>query len=178
MIEMALSGDTIDHVTLQHLVEAGAVRGADVVGKPGGWGIIIKYGRTQRTLAARRGAIRTFSRLEALVNYLKSIGISQFMVNAADFDPANKRTRPDSAERMKKTFDAADHDKWFREQVQEALLEADKPDAVWIPHEGTCTASVRPSRPKSLGKPPDAFLLETTSEGGAGGGFGLTVPPE
>src|ERR1035438_2010821 len=108
---MAISRDTIDHTTLQHLVEAGAVRGADVVGKPGGWGIIIKYGMTQRTLAARRGAVRTFSRLEALVNYLKSIGISQFMVNAAEFDPADKTTRPDSAERMKKTFDAAEHDK-------------------------------------------------------------------
>ena len=39
---MATTTDTIDHVTLQHLVEAGAVRGAEVIGQPGGWGIIVK----------------------------------------------------------------------------------------------------------------------------------------
>jgi len=132
---MAIARDTIDHVTLQHLVEAGAVRGADVVGQPGGWGVIIKYGMVERALAARRGAVRVFGRFETLVNYLKGMGISQFNVNASDYDPADKKTRPDSSERMKRTFDAAEHDKWFREQVEEALLEADKPDAIWIPHE-------------------------------------------
>lgn len=129
---MATSSNTIDHVTLQHLVEAGAVRGADVVGQPGGWGIVIKYGMTERALAARRGAIRIFSRFETLVNYLKSVGISQFNVNASNYDPADKRSRPDSSERMKRTFDAAEHDKWFREQVQEGIRQADKPNTVWI----------------------------------------------
>lgn len=129
---MAITRDTIDHVTLQHLVEAGAVQGADVVGQPGGWGVIIKYGMMERTLAVRRGAARVFSRFETLVNYLKGMGISQFTVNAANYDPAEKRTRPDSAERMKRTFDAAEHDAWFRKQVNEALKEADNPDTAWI----------------------------------------------
>lgn len=31
--------------------------------------------------------------------------------------------------------EAAAHDRWFREQVQMALDEADKPDAEFIPHE-------------------------------------------
>jgi hypothetical protein len=133
---MALTGDTIDHTTLQHLVEAGAVRGADVIGQPGGWGIVIKYGMTERTLAARRGAIRKFNRLEALVNYLKGIGISQFVVNASGYDPASKRVRrPDTAERMKRTFADADHDKWFREQVLEGIKEADDPNTVWVSNE-------------------------------------------
>ncbi len=91
---MAISSDTIDHVTLQHLVEAGAVRGADVVGQPGGWGIVIKYGMTERALAARRGALRIFIRFETLVNYLKSIGILQFNVNASNYDSSDKRSRP------------------------------------------------------------------------------------
>lgn len=132
---MAISSDTVDHVTLQHLVEAGAVKGADVVGQPGGWGIVIKYGMTERALAARRGAIRIFSRFETLVNYLKSIGISQFNVNASNYDPADKRTRPDSSERMKRTFNAADHDKWFREQVEEGIRQANDPNTVWVSHE-------------------------------------------
>jgi len=132
---MAISSDTIDHVTLQHLVEAGAVRGADVVGQPGGWGIVIKYGMSERALAARRGAIRIFSRFETLVNYLKSIGISQFNVNASNYDPADKRSRPDSSERMKRTFDAAEHDKWFREQVEEGIRQANDPNTVWVSQE-------------------------------------------
>lgn len=129
---MATTMDTIDHVTLQHLVEAGAVRGAEVVGQPGGWGIVVKYGMKERTLAARRGAVRVFSRFETLVNYLKGLGISQFNVNASNYDPAEKRVRPDAAERMKRTFDAAEHDKWFREQVEEGIRQADDPNTVWI----------------------------------------------
>jgi hypothetical protein len=129
---MATTTDTIDHVTLQHLVEAGAVGGAEVIGQPGGWGIVVKYGMMERALAARRGAIRVFSRFETLVNYLKGIGISQFNVNASNYDPAEKRARPDAAARMKRTFDAAEHDKWFREQVQEGIRQADDPSTEWI----------------------------------------------
>lgn len=129
---MATTTDTIDHVTLQHLVEAGAVHGAEVIGQPGGWGIIVKYGMTERALAARRGAIRVFGRFETLVNYLKGLGISQFNVNASNYDPADKKARPDAAARMKRTFDAAEHDKWFREQVQEGIRQADDPSTVWI----------------------------------------------
>lgn len=140
---MAISSDTIDHVTLQHLVEAGVVKGADVVGQPGGWGIVIKYGVTERALAARRGAIRIFSRFETLVNYLRSIGISQFNVNAINYDPADKRSRPDSSERMKRTFDAADYDKWFREQVEKGIQQANDPDTVWVSHEEVQAMSVK-----------------------------------
>ena len=132
---MAISSDTIDHVTLQRLVEAGAVRGADVVGQPGGWGIIIKYGMVERALAARRGAVRIFSRFETLVNYLKSVGISQFNVNSSNYDPSDKRARPDASKRMKRTFDAADHDKWFRVQVEEGIRQANDPNTVMVPHE-------------------------------------------
>ena len=132
---MATTSNTIDHVTLQRLVEAGVVSGADVVGQTGGWGVLVKYGMVERALAAKRGAVRIFSRFETLVNYLKSIGISQFNVNASNYDPVAKRVRPDSSERMKHTFAASEHDKWFREQVEEGIRLADAPDAVWVSHE-------------------------------------------
>lgn len=131
---MATTHDTIDHVTLQHLVEAGAVRGADVIGQPGGWGVVIKYGMTERALAVRRGAVRVFRHLETLVTYLKDLGISQFNVNAANYDPATsaKTTRPDAAERMKRAHEAAEHDKWFREQVEEGIRLANDPKTVLV----------------------------------------------
>lgn len=110
---MAITIETIDHATLQRLVEAGAVRGADVVGQPGGWTLCIKYGMIERVLAARRGSIRIFVKLETVVSYLKSIGISQFIVNAANYDSKPLRTRPDSAARMKRAFVAVKNETFF-----------------------------------------------------------------
>lgn len=75
---MATPSNTIDHVTLSALVEAGAVRGANVVGQPGGWGIVIQYGMTERALAAKRGSIRIFRHFETLVGYLKGIGVAKY----------------------------------------------------------------------------------------------------
>ena len=47
----------------------------------------------------------------------------------------SEHKRPDRAETLKRAHEAAEHDAWFREQVQLALDEADQPDAVYIPHE-------------------------------------------
>ena len=117
---MAITADTIDQTTLALLVESGTVRGADVIGHPGGWGVVVKYGMTERTLAARRGAVRTFRKFETLVSYLKDIGISQYQVNATNFDPQTLKTgrsRPDASERMRSAFEAKAHSDWLREKV-------------------------------------------------------------
>ena len=47
-----MAAETIDHGTLSRLVEAGAVRGAHIVGQSGGWVVLVKYGMTERPLAA------------------------------------------------------------------------------------------------------------------------------
>ena len=131
---MARTYDTIDHVTLERLGEAGGVRGADVIGQPGGWGVVIKYGMAERALSVRRGAVRVFRKLETLVNYLREIGITQFTVNATNYDPAatTRPGRPDTSARMKRAHDAAEHDKWFREQVEEGIRQANDPNTVWV----------------------------------------------
>ncbi|MDY0331711.1 MAG: hypothetical protein RBR52_14630 [Thiomonas sp.] len=123
---MALTADTIDHTTLARLVETGVVRGADVIGHGGGWGVVVKYGMTERSLAARRGGVRTFRKFETLVSYLKEMGISQYNVNAADFDPRaikTSRARPDASERMRSAFEAKAHTDWVREKVAESLAD-------------------------------------------------------
>ncbi|OTP72178.1 antitoxin PaaA2 family protein [Caballeronia sordidicola] len=115
---------TIDHNTLSELVQAGAVRGAHVVGKDGGWALAARYGLTERYLAATRSKqIRMFKRLETVVAYLREIGISHFDVDAADYDPhsVERTTRPDRSEALKDAHKAAAYDRWFREQVQESL---------------------------------------------------------
>ncbi len=121
---MATSTDTIDHATLERLVEAGAVRGANIIGQPGGWGVVIQYGMTERALAAKRGAVRIFRKFETLVGYLKGVGITRYQVDASHFDPVThktERTRVDAAERMKNAHQAAAYTIWLTQQVQEAI---------------------------------------------------------
>lgn len=131
---MATIVDTIDRTTLEHLVEAGAVKGASIVGQPGGWGVVVHYGLTERVLAARRGAIRNFKKFETLVQYLKSIGLAKYQVDATEYEPvapASDRKRTDAAERMKNAHAAAAYKGWLTKEVQDAI-EDSRPS---IPHD-------------------------------------------
>lgn len=118
---------TIDHGTLRRLVEAGAHVGAEVVGGAGGWGVVISYGRASQTLAATRGAPRTWRQFETLAGYLKELGIVEYRVNTAEFAPGAAVDKPDdkrsatASERMKRAHQAAAHDTWFREEVQASI---------------------------------------------------------
>lgn len=132
---MATTHETIDHNTLARLVEAGAVRGANIIGQKGGWGVVIQYGMTERALAVRRGAVRIFRRFDTLVGYLKELGIAKYQVDATQYEPEAlkvERKRDDSAERLKQAHEAAAHDQWFREQVEQAITEANDPNTVWV----------------------------------------------
>lgn len=133
-----MTPETIDHTTLSRLAEAGAVRSAHIVGQQGGWGVLVKYGMTERALAAQRShQVRIFPKFETLVRYLKGVGIARYEVDAVDYDPALKptRSRPDRAAAMKSAHAAAAYDKWFRAEVTLALKEADDPNTVWISNE-------------------------------------------
>ena len=93
---------------------------------------------TERALAAKRGAVRSFARFETLVGYLKKLGIAKYQVDATRYDPAvikAGRLRVDVAEPTRHAHEAAAHDKWFRAQVEQALTEADDPATVWLSNE-------------------------------------------
>jgi len=135
---MPIVPQTIDHGTLTRLVEAGAVRAASVVGQAGGWALAVQYGVAERFLAAQRtGQLRLFRKLESVMAYLKGLGINRFEVDASAYDAAEAKRhhkRPDRAEALRRAHEAAEHDAWFRGEVQKALDEANQPDAVFIPH--------------------------------------------
>lgn len=119
-----MASETIDHSTLHKLVESGVVDAAQVMGTQGGWSLTVKYGRTERPLAAQRSRqVRLFKRLETVVNYLKEMGISRFEVDASNYNPYSQQqtTRPDRAEALKRAHEAAAYDAWYREQVQVAI---------------------------------------------------------
>lgn len=120
-----MTTETIDHTTLARLAEAGAVRSAHVVGQPGGWGILVKYGMTERALAAQRShQVRIFRKFETLVTYLKGVGIARFDVDAVNFDAGSlkaTRSRPDRAEALKHAHEAAAYTKWLKTEIQAAI---------------------------------------------------------
>lgn len=129
---------TIDHNMFARLIEANAVRGTHIVAKPGGWGVIVKYGAAESSLSATRSKeTRIFKRLETLVGYLKELGISRFEVDAAGFDAAAAKpySRPDASANLKQAHAALAHDRWFRDQVGAALKEADDPSTPWVSNE-------------------------------------------
>lgn len=138
--------ETIDHMTLSRLVEAQAVRAARVIGRPGGWSVIVQYGNTERPLAATRSReVRIFKKLETLVSYLKGVGVSHFDVDSANFDAASGKTytRPDTSAALKRAHAAAAHDKWFREQVAQAIKEADDPATEWVSNDAVKAESAK-----------------------------------
>lgn len=113
---------TIDHHTLMRLVEAGAVRGATIIGRPGGWCVVVKYGSTERTVAAKRGPVRVWRRFETLAGYLKDMGLYRYQVDAANYSSEAPKTqvhrRPDAAERLRRAHEAAAYDEWFHSRVE------------------------------------------------------------
>ena len=119
---MTITANTIDHSTLEHLVEAGAVRGASIIGQPGGWSVVVQYGAVERALAAKRGAVRVFRKFETLVAYLLGLGISAYRVDASAYDAAApKAGRADAAQRMTRAHEAAAYNEWLKKEVQEAI---------------------------------------------------------
>ncbi|WP_440029714.1 antitoxin PaaA2 family protein [Chromobacterium amazonense] len=126
--------ETIDHTTLSHLIDAGSVRNAQAVGQPGGWSVVVKYGASQHALAASRSKkVRLFKKLETLVAYLAGVGITNFDVDAAGFNPASTQRvqRPDRSAALRRAHQAVAYDTYVREAVQAAL---DDPTP-GVPHE-------------------------------------------
>lgn len=126
-----MADDKISQTTLITLVEADAIRSASVVGEASGFYIAVKYGETEKVLAARTGNVRFFRSMDTVIDYLrKTIGIGRFNVDMVNYDPAEMkeagRKRPDRKEAMKKVNQAVERDKWFRQQTEIGLKSADE----------------------------------------------------
>jgi hypothetical protein len=132
---------TIDTALVKRLVEARAIRGAAIIGQPGGWSVLLKYGMEERPLGIQRAdRPRLWRSLDTCVNYLKDeLHIGRIdLLDATQHSPQDSlpgKSRPDAADRMRKAFAAAEHDRWFRDQVELGLKEADDPETVCVSHE-------------------------------------------
>lgn len=131
---------TIDTAMAKRMVDAAAIRGASIIGRPGGWSVMLKLGNQEKPLGVQRtDKPRLWRSLDRCVEYLKNdLKIVRIeALDATDYSPADLpgKSRPDAAERMKNAFAAVEHDQWFREQVERALVEANDPNTRWISQE-------------------------------------------
>lgn len=117
--------ETIDHTTLTRLAEAGVIHSAHIIGQSGGWGVLLKYGVTERALAAQRSQqMRIFRKFETLVHYLKGVGIAHFDVDAVNYDVVSLKSnhnRPDRSVALKEAHEAAAYNKWLKAEIQVAI---------------------------------------------------------
>lgn len=87
---------------------------------------------------------RPFSPLKAF-EAIRELGLESGRFTLSQWRPEEgEKKRPDRAEALKKTHQAAAaataHDTWFREQVEQGLREADDPKTVWISQEDASAA--------------------------------------
>lgn len=121
-----MSTHTIDTAMAKRLVEAQTIRSASIIGQPGGWSVMLKLGVLEKPLGTQRtDRPRLWRSLDKCVQYLKSeLHLARFdLLDATQHSPApvGERVRLDTAERMRRAHEAAEHDRWFRDQVQAAL---------------------------------------------------------
>jgi hypothetical protein len=117
---------TIDTPNARRLVDAAAIRGAAIVGQPGGWCIMLKIGMKETPLGTQRtDKPRTWSSLDSCMQYLRDelqivkvdgVDASNYSANVV-----HGKRRQDAAERMKAAHEAAAYRKWLANEVQEAI---------------------------------------------------------
>jgi len=117
---------TIDTAMARRMVEACAIRGASIIGQPGGWSVMLKIGMSEKPLGTQRNdKPRMWRSLDTCMEYLKTdLGIARLdALDASNYSAGSvtRTTRADSSKRMKHAHEAAAYDTWFRAQVQEAL---------------------------------------------------------
>lgn len=135
-----MSSHTIDTAMAKRMVEASAIRGASIIGQPGGWSVVLKLGMQEKPLGAQRSdKPRMWRSLDRCVDYLKKeCHISRFeLLDATNFSDVAlaDKSREDASKRLRNAHEAAAHDAWFREQVEIGLAEADDPAAEWVTNE-------------------------------------------
>lgn len=133
--------NTIDTAMARRMADASAIRGASIIGQPGGWSVVLKLGLQERPLGAQRtDKPRTWRSLDRVVAYVKDeLHIARFdlldATNHSEGEPVAGSSPVAAAERLRNAHQAAAYDKWFRAEVEQGLKEADDPNTKWISNE-------------------------------------------
>ncbi|MDD4914163.1 MAG: hypothetical protein PHW13_03880 [Methylococcales bacterium] len=117
---------TIDTPNARRLVDAAAIRGAAIVGQPGGWCVMLKIGMKETPLGTQRtDKPRTWSSLDSCMQYLREeLHIVKIDgIDASNYSAAaiHSKRRQDASERMRAAHQAAAYSDWLEKEIQEAI---------------------------------------------------------
>ncbi|MBP0582439.1 hypothetical protein J8I29_24140 [Labrys sp. LIt4] len=135
MEKPAKTPDLIDSKAVKELVAARALRGATVLGRPGGWGVLVRYGDAERAVAGQKSRrMRLWRHADSAIGFVRSeLGMDRFDVDAQDYRPdESERRRPDASERLKRVLS---YDEWIGQDLELALRQADDPATGWVDHD-------------------------------------------
>ncbi len=144
-----MSDHTIDTAMAKRMVAATAIHGASIIGQPGGWAVLLKIGTSEKPLGTQRtDKPRVWRSLDRCINYLKNeLHISRFdmldATNHSDVIMEGGKARSDASERLRRAHKAVAHDKWFYDQVEQGIKEADDPNTQWVTNEEAKAGWVR-----------------------------------
>jgi hypothetical protein len=125
-----VNAELIDTALAKELIRAEAVQGASIVGRPGGWSVLLRLGAATKMLAAQRSRqARLWRSLDRCVSFMRNeLGLERFdQLDASKYTPEGpvRRPRADAAARLKQAHEAAAHTRWFRAHVQLGLDDLD-----------------------------------------------------
>jgi len=99
-----MEAESIQETTLRELIGTGVTLSVQAVGQHGGFAVVVCCEKTDRFLANTRRGIRLFPNLTTLAAFLRKIGVLQFSVDTANYEPGRVRAaRPDRAEALRRT---------------------------------------------------------------------------
>ena len=117
---------------------AGGLRSISVMASGGQFFVTAQPRTGERvTLATTHGKkFRAFRNPIKAIAILHEMGARKMEVDTSSWSPGQAelegRKRPDTAERQRRAHAAAVHDAWFRGEVEQAVQEADDPQAEWM----------------------------------------------
>lgn len=122
--------------SLRELVAAGSIKSATILGQKGGYAVVASIGMQQRPLGTKFGDVRMFGSTDTAVKVLRELGLSQFNLDVSNYEEGRLRAaRPDVTAKAKNAAAAVAHDRWFREQVTEAIAKDERGEAIWHDHD-------------------------------------------
>jgi len=116
--------EPIDHATLAELLRANSSLRVCACAEKRGWRLILKSGEVVWTLVDARNRMRVFATLNEVGAYLRSIAVSNFLVDVSAIDPGT--CDAELQQRLSEAQQAAEHGERIRRQMLEAL-EAPRP---------------------------------------------------
>lgn len=118
----------IDSEIVRGLALARRIDAATVVGQAEGWSVRVRYEGEEGLVGTRRGKrVRVWRGLDTVAGYVHSeLGLRRFDVETGSELPVASETVPSATPA---------YEDWARSDVEQALREADAPDAVWFGNE-------------------------------------------